>query len=175
MDKLYCKLAEFSDPSALMKAAEYFAENKYTNFDTFSPFPIHGMDQAMGLSDSKLGWITLVGGAVGLIGGFMLQVFISLDYKLIISGKPYVSYPAFIPVTFEIMVLLSAFATVFGMFALNKLPQHSHPLLKSENFSKVTDDGFFLAIEAKDQKFNKDELNKIFEKLNALSIEDIYE
>ena len=175
MSKVFAILAEFNDPSSLMKAAEYFSENNYKKFDTYSPFPIHGMDHAMGLKDSVLGWITLVGGIVGLFGGFGMQLFMSLDYKIIISGKPFASYPAFIPVTFEIMVLLSAFATVFGMFALNRLPEHSHPLFNSEVFRKVTDNGFFLAVESSDELYDDVELKKIFNKLKATHIEEVYE
>ena len=166
-------LAEFSNPHDLLHAAQEVKAKGYTNFDTYSPFPIHGMDDAMGLKPSILGWIVFLGGSVGLIGGFSMQVFMSLDYPLIISGKPFASYPAFIPVTFELMILLSAFSAVFGMFALNKLPQHYHPLFKSQNFKKVTSHGFFLGIELTDDTQDKQSVIDLFNELHSIKIESI--
>ena len=144
-------LAEFKSPKALYNAARKVKETGYTAFDVFSPFPIHGMDEAMGLSPTKLPWLTLLGGTVGLSVGFGLQTWVATSaYKMVISGKPLFSYQAFVPITFELMVLFAAIFTVVGMFALNKLPQPYHPLFKSVNFTKVTTDGFFLAIETND-------------------------
>ena len=112
-------LAEFKNPSDLLHAANECSNKGYKVFETYSPFPIHGMDDAMRLKPSNLAWIVLAGGTFGLVGGFGLQTWVSaFAYKIIISGKPFFSYPAFVPVTFEIMVLFSAFATVFGMFFL---------------------------------------------------------
>lgn len=164
-------LAEFENPHDLLHAAQEVSKNGYKSFDTYSPFPIHGMDDAMNLKPSKLGWIVLIGGAVGLIGGMLMQVFMSLDYKLVISGKPFASYPAFIPVTFELMVLISAFSAVFGMFALNRLPEHYHPLFKSQNFKKATSHGFFLGIDSKDKLYNQDTVKAFLNKLKPSSLE----
>ena len=127
----------------------------------------------MKLKPSKLAWFVLCGGIVGLTGGFGMQTFMSLDYKYIISGKPFFSYPAFIPVTFELMVLISAFVTVFGMFALNKLPQHYHPLLKSERFRTVTSHGFFLAVESSDPGYDRQNLEALFTEMKCLATEII--
>ena len=155
-------LAEFNSPKALYNAAKKVRDNGYTAFDVFSPFPIHGMDEAMGLSPTKLPWLTLTGGAIGLLTGFGLQTWVATSaYKMVISGKPLFSYQAFVPITFELMVLFAAFFTVFGMFALNKLPQPYHPLFKSINFSKVTTDGFFLAVETNDESNVSDFLKEI--------------
>ena len=122
-------LAEFDSPKSLYHVAQKVRDEGYTKWDAFSPFPIHGMDGAMGLKESILGWIVVIGGAVGLSFGFGLQTWVATTaYKIIVSGKPLFSYQAFVPVTFELMVLFSAFAAVFGMFILNRLPQHYHPL-----------------------------------------------
>ena len=166
-------LAEFKNPHDLLHAAQEVANKGYKSFDTYSPFPIHGMDDAMKLKPSILGWFVFVGGSIGLIGGFSMQTFMSLDYKMIISGKPFASYPAFIPVTFELMILISAFSAVFGMFALNKLPQLYHTLFKSQNFKKATSDGFFLGIDSKDPLYDQDAVKKIMADLNSTNIEVI--
>lgn len=166
-------LAEFASPNDLLKAAKKVANLGFSKYDTYSPFPIHGMDDAMKLPHSKLGWIVLVGGTIGLLGGFGMQTFMSLDYPIIISGKAFFSYQAFVPVTFELMILLSAFATVFGMFHLNRIPQHYHPIFKSENFRKVTSHGFFLAIESEDPAYCRDEITDLFKQLNGTNIEVI--
>ena len=168
-------LAEFENSNALYKSAKFIAEKGFEKFDVYSPFPIHGMDQAMGLKNSKMGWIVLVGGIIGVCAGFGMQLFMSLDYKYILSGKPFASYAAFIPVTFEIMVLFSAFAAVFGMFAINKLPQHHHYLFQSEKFRKVTTDGFFMAIESQDKLYNNEKINSYLRELGAINIEVLYD
>ena len=125
-NKMFGTLAEFDSPKSLMHAAEAVRDAGYKKFDVYSPFPIHGMDDAMGLRPSIMGWLVLGGGITGLLAGFGIQTWVSIfGYKLIISGKPFFSYQAFIPVTFELMVLLSAFGAVFGMFILNKLPEWS--------------------------------------------------
>ncbi len=171
MNKNELVLAEFKSPHDLLEAAKYITKKGYKNFDTYSPFPIHGMDDAMNLKHSILGWIVFFGGFFGLSVGFGMQTFMSLDYALIISGKPFFSYPAFIPVTFELMVLFSAFSTVFGMFALNKLPQHYHVIFKSDNFRKVTSDGFFLAIESCDPLYKQRNVVSELESINGMNIE----
>ena len=165
-------LAEFESPAALMKAAEKVRDKGYDYFDVFSPFPIHGMDAAMGLKPSKLPWIVFLGGSFGLLFGFGLQTWVSTTaYKLIISGKPLFSYQAFIPVTFELMILFSAFATVFGMFALNRLPQHYHPLFTVDSFAKVTSHGFFLMIESKSKLFDSNDVQRELVSYGGYNIE----
>jgi hypothetical protein len=161
-------LSEFPSVKALYAAAKQVRDSDYNDFDVFSPFPIHGMDDAMGLAPTKLPWLTFIGGAIGLLSGLGLQSWVATTaYPLVISGKPLFSYQAFIPITFELMVLFAAFFTVFGMFALNKLPQHYHPLFKSENFTSVTTDGFFLAIEST----NPSEVSVFLKKIGGENIE----
>lgn len=172
--KLYGILAEVPNPRALMEVAETVKNSGYTAWDTFSPFPMHGIDQAMGLKKSKLGGIVLSHGLIGFFGALLMIWFMGVvDYPLNISGKPLFNVPAWIPVTFELTVLLSAFGAVFGMFFLNGLPQLNHPLFNSERFEKVTDDGFFVCIEASDPQFDREKVRSLLEKAGATHIEEI--
>lgn len=174
--ELHGILAEFANPGELYHAAQAVNKDGFRKFDTFSPFPIHGMDKAMSIRKSKLGWIVLGHGLLGLTGALSMMYFMMVvDYPINISGKSFMNVPAWIPVTFELTVLLSAFGAVFGMFFLNGLPQLNHPLFSSENFKKATDDGFFLCIEATDPRFEADTVRKFLKKLGASNIEDIYE
>lgn len=111
-------LAQYEHPGALISAAEKVRDAGYTKFDSYSPFPIHGMDEAMGLRPSKLGWIVLIHGMIGFSIALVMITFMAyFDYPLNISGKPFLNWPAFVPVTFELTILLSAFGAVFGMFS----------------------------------------------------------
>ena len=139
-----------------MKAAHGVRNAGFTRWDVHSPFPIHGIDAAMGIKPTVLPWLVLGGGLSGLIGGLLLQWYVNAyDYQFMISGKPFWSLPANIPVIFECTVLLSALTAVFGMLALNQLPMHYNPLLKSERFRRVTNDRFFIVIDASDPKFDE--------------------
>jgi hypothetical protein len=124
-----------------------------------------------------LGWIVIAHSFLGFFGAITLMVFTSfIDYPLNISGKPFLNFPAFVPVTFELTILLSAFGAVFGMFFLNDLPKHNNPIFNSERFSaKATDDGFFLCIEAEDNLYDEKMINAMYEELGATHIEAIYE
>ena len=165
-------LAEFQSPGDLLNAAKSVHDAGIKHFETYSPFPIHGMDDAMGLGQSKLGWIVLMGGLTGLSAGFALQTWVSTSaYKIVYSGKPLFSYQAFVPVTFEIMILFSSFAAVFGMFALNKLPEWYHKIFNSVEINKATDDGFFLSIDATDE--NEKAAIHLLEKIGGKSIKVI--
>ena len=165
-------IAEFNTPHDLIEAAKAVRGAGFDKFDTYSPFPIHGMDAAMGMGDSKLGWIVLLCGITGGSGALLMQWWMSaVDYLTIIGGKPFFSYQAFVPITFELTVLLSAFGAVFGMFALNGLPKLHHPLFSYRRFRKATDDGFFLAIESADPKFNAEQATKVLESAGGHHIE----
>jgi len=144
-------IGEFGSPAELMAAANKLRESQFGNFDCHSPFPIHGMDDAMGVKRSKLGFIVGTFAAIGLTVAIILQWYASVKaYPLVISGKPFWSYQAYLPVTFALGVLLAAFSALIGMMAMNKLPRWNHPLFESDNFKKVTDDGFFVTIEVDD-------------------------
>jgi hypothetical protein len=173
---IYGVLAEFRNPKELIDAAETVKESGYSDFDTYAPFPIHGMEKAMGLKESPLGWIVLAGGLTGMIGILTLMIWImGYDYPLNISGKPYINLPIYVPITFELTVLLSAFAATFGMFALNKLPRFHNPLFNVERFKKASDDGFFIHIESSDDLFSEEQASKLFTDSGAIHVETVYD
>lgn len=168
-------LAEFENPAALLHAAEQLRDAKYKRFDCHSPYPIHGMDDAMGLAHSSLGWIVAVCGVTGASLGLLMQWWMSaVDYPLVISGKPYFAYQAFTPVTFELTILLSAFGAVFGMLYLNKLPMFFHPVFHSDNFAKMSDNGFFVSISA-GKTFDADTTKAFLESIGGKNVEVLRE
>ena len=165
-------LAEFDSVDAVMSAAEKVRDAGYRKWDVHSPFPIHGIDDAMNIRPSILPWIVLTGGLFGLGGGLLMQWYMMAhDYKYMISGKPYFSLPAFVPVIFECTILCAAFAAVFGMLLLNKLPMHYNPMFKSERFRRATDDRFFIAIDATDPNFDATRTRELLESLKPLALE----
>ncbi len=165
-------LAEFTSTGELLRACEAVRDAGYTRWDAHSPFPIHGLDRAMGLKRSVLPWIVLVLGLSGAAGGFLLQTWVhSLAYPLAISGKPEFAWPAYVPVTFELGVLFGALGAVFGMFALNQLPTFHHPLFSSKRFERATDDAFFVSIESWDPKFDPEGTRGFLERLGAKGVE----
>ncbi len=173
---LYGILAEFKNPKALVDASARVVEAGYDKFDTYSPYPIHGIDKAMKLPKSKLGLIVFGHAILGFTGAIAMMYWMSvIDYPINISGKPFFNAPAWVPITFELTVLLSAFGAVFGMFFLNGLPRLNNPLFEVERFKKATDDGFFVCIEAKDSKFQEDLVRQLFEEAGATHIEEVYE
>lgn len=173
-DRVYGLLAEFDDPGALMHAAEAVREAGYTHFDTHSPFPIHGMDRAMGLGNSKVGFFALGGGLTGFALGYWLQWWTgAVDYPLNIGGKPFFAVEPSIPIMFELVILFSAFGAVAGMLALNGLPRPYNPLFYSERFAKATDDGFFLHVAASDVKFDEKKTAHLLHEIGARHVERI--
>ena len=174
--KVYGLLAEYANPAKILRAAKLVNRAGYKKYDAYSPFPIHGMDDAMGLKNSKLGWIVLSHGLLGFAGGLTLQIWTSsIAYPINIGGKPFVNIPSFIPVTFELTILLAAFGAVFGMFFLNNMPKHYNSLFNSDKFARVTNDKFFICIEADDDMFSHEETIKLLKEAGATDIEVIYE
>ena len=168
----YGILAEFATPADLFHACERVRDAGFTKWDAHTPFPVHGLEGAMGLRRSPLPWIVLVMGLMGAGLGFLLQVWVhGSAYPLVISGKPYFTWPAFIPITFELGVLFAALGAVFGMFGLNRLPMHHHPLFKSTLFERVTDDAFFISIESWDPKFDLSATRSLLESVGARNVE----
>ena len=176
IDGLWGVVAEFANPAELLHAAQALNDKGFKAVETWSPFPIHGMDDAMGLTGSKVPWITLAGGLTGLTIGLTLQWWTgAVDYPLVIGGKPLFAWQFGLPVTFELSILLSAFGTVFGMFGLNLLPRPYHPLDKVPMFRRVTDDKFFLTIEVSDSLFNLNDTTKVLEELGGTNITEVEE
>jgi hypothetical protein len=164
-------VAQFDNPHELLRAAETMRDAGYREFDVHSPFPIHGMNKAMGIGRSLLPWIVLGGGMTGCAGALTLMIWINVvDYPIVISGKPYLSLPAFIPIVFELTVLLSAFAALGGMLLLNFLPMLYHPLMKNPEFARATSDGFFLSVEAWDPRFDPDDTRRLLESAGGRNI-----
>ncbi len=168
--KLYGAVAEFSTPAALLEAARRMRERGYTRMDACTPFPVHGIDQALGIGHSPLGYIVFAGGLVGFVAAILLQWWTgAVDYPLIVGGKPLFAFEPSIPIIFELTVLLSAFAAVGGMLALNRLPRLHHPLFEMEAFRRASNDRFFLAVEAADPKFQPEQTKSLLESLGAES------
>jgi mono/diheme cytochrome c family protein len=173
--ELYGLLAEFGTPGELIAAAAKVRDAGYTRWDCYSPFPVHGLDPAMGIQRTILPWVVFLVGLGGLGGGLLLQWWANaFEWAWIVSGKPFFSLPANIPITFETTVLSSVFAAFFGMWALNKLPQHWHPFFKLERFRRVTDDRFFIGIDATDKVFQRGKAQALLEEAGALAVETCY-
>lgn len=171
-DQVYGLLAEFPDPGALLHAAEAVREDGYRHFDTHSPFPIHGMDDAMGLGNSKVGYFAFLGGVTGFVTAYVLQWWTgAVDYPLNISGKPFFAVEPSVPIMFELTVLFAAFGAVAGMLALNGLPRPYNPLFYSERFKGASDDRFFLHIAASDDQFDAEETARMLRSIGAFHIE----
>ena len=153
--RLFGVLAEFPGPEALLSACEKVRDAGFRDWDAHTPFPVHGLNDAMGIRSTKLGWLVFGAGLTGATGGILLQWFTNaFDYPFRISGKPIFSLPANIPVAFELTILLAAIAAFVGMLALNGLPRFHHPLFRSERFRRATADRFFISIEASDPRFD---------------------
>lgn len=151
--KIHGTLAEFDTPADVMAAALKCRDAGYTRWDVYSPFPIHGMDEAMGVKKSLVGWFTFVGGCTGFTTGMTMIWFMNqFDYPLVVGGKPLFTPLYAFPVSYELTILLSAFGTLFGLAALCRLPKWYNPLLKNERFKRASDDKFFICIEAVDPK-----------------------
>jgi hypothetical protein len=172
-------LAEFQSAHDVLHAAEKVRDAGYARWDTHTPFPVHGMDRAMGLKDSKVGWIVISFALVGLTGAFTMMHWMNgIDYPLIIGDKPGGapgSLPSMVPILFELSILLSAFGAVLGMLHLNRLPRHHHPVFVSERFRQSSDDRFFISVEADDPKFDVDNTRALLEGAQAQYVEVIEE
>ncbi|MCC6646887.1 MAG: DUF3341 domain-containing protein [Polyangiaceae bacterium] len=169
-------LAEYETPAAIFKACERVRDAGYTKWDAHTPFPVHGLDDAMGLKPTPLGWISFAGGLTGGSLAVLMQWWMNAyDYALNIGGKPYFALPAVVPVTFELTILLTAFATIFGMLGINKLPTLYHWTFNGSRFGRVTDDRFFISIEADDPKFNLDATKRLLEKTEPVHLEEVKE
>lgn len=169
-------LAEFDTASACLHAAEKLRDSGYQSFDTHTPFPVHGMDRAMGLKDSRLGWIVLAMGIAGFVSAISMMLWMNgIDYPIIIGGKPPGSFPSMVPVAFELTVLFASFGAVFGMLGLNRLPRHNHPVFESERFKGATTDKFFISIESDDPKYDEKKTRDLLEGAHATHVEAILE
>lgn len=171
---IYGLLAEFKTPEALIEATHKAHEAGYRKMDAYTPFPIEEVGHALGARGTRLPFIVLVGGIIGAVGGFFMQYYASvIDYPINVGGRPFNSWPSFIPITFETTVLLAAFAAVFGMLGLNGLPQPYHPVFGVPQFEAATRDRFFLQIEARDPEFDLELTRSFLESFNPESVSEI--
>ena len=172
--QLYGLLAEFEDPQALTVAATRTYAEGYRKTDAYSPFPIEHVWEAMGVHDRPVSFFVLCGGIVGMIAGFGLCYWVStIAYPLNIGGRPMNSWPSFIPVTFELTILIASFAAVISMIALNGLPMPYHPVFNVPSFARASQDKFFLAIEATDPKFDRTRTFEFLKSLGALEVNEV--
>jgi Protein of unknown function (DUF3341) len=171
---IYGVMGEFETPEKLIHAVEKVREAGYRRFEAFSPFPVEGLSHAMGLKRNMVPLITLVGGLTGGLGGFGFQYWVaSITYPLNIGGRPFNSWPAFIPVTFELTILGAALSAVLGMLALNGLPQPHHPVFNVHRFSHASADRFFVCIESRDPKFDLAEAARFLQRLEAHHVSEV--
>jgi len=174
--KLFGTYAEFDNVGQLLAGCRRVRDAGYLKTDAYTPFPVHGIDKALGIKPTILPWICLACGLTGLTIALTMQIWMNaIDYPYIISGKPFISLPAFIPVSFELTVLLSAFGAFFGMLALNKLPMFSNAVFTDPRFDRATDDRFFLFISADDAKYKNDSVMKLLGDMGSGHVSDIYE
>ena len=172
--EIYGLMAEFADPGSVVAAARRVRDAGYRKVDAFSPYPIEELSEALEFHKSKLPLLVLMGGAAGLVGGYGLQYWTSvIDYPLNIGGRPFHSWVSFIPVTFEITILLAALTAVLGMLALNGLPEPYHPVFNVERFALASKDRFFICIEATDPKFDHDETWRFLVSLGPRVVSDV--
>ena len=168
---IYGLMAEFPDPNTLVAAARKTREAGYRKMDAFSPFPIEELSDALGHHHDPLPLLVLIGGIVGGVSGFLFQYWASaIDYPINVGGRPLLSWPSFIPVTFEMTILVAAFAAVLGMLGLNGLPMPYHPVFNVERFVNASRNRFFLCIESTDPLFDKEATGKFLESLEPREV-----
>lgn len=171
---LYGVLAEFETPAALRGAAESVTAAGFEFVDAYTPYPVEGLSEAVGFSSTRLPLLVLLGGLFGGAGGYALQWWISVRaYPLNIGGRPLHSWPAFIPVTFELTILVASLTAVLGMLALNGLPRPHHPLFEIAQFERASRDGYFLCVEARDPKFDVAAVREQLRRSGAKEVWDV--
>lgn len=171
---LYGLIAEFDKPENLLVAARRAYQEGYRRMDAYTPFPIEELAEAIGFHHTRLPFIVLMGGIFGAVAGFGLFYYTEvIDYPLNVGGKPFFSWPAFIPITFETTILFAALSAVLGMLALNGLPMPYHPVFNVPRFALATRDRFFLCIEARDPKFDREGTRKFLESLGAQEVSEV--
>jgi hypothetical protein len=173
---IYGVIGEFEKPEQLVHAAAKIREAGYRQYESYSPFPVEGLPEAMGMKRNLVPFITLIGGLCGGLGGFGFQYWCNVySYPLNIAGRPLNSWPAFIPVTFELTILCASLSAVFGMLALNKLPQPHHPIFNAHRFSHASQDRFFVCIQARDKKFHLAETARFLQGLAAQHVSEVHD
>jgi hypothetical protein len=165
-------VAEFRSADDLIRGAREVREAGYTRWDAHAPFPVHGLDEAMGLRKTILPWLVLGAGVTGCVLAYLMQWWMNaVNYRLIIGGKPFNSIPSDIPVIFEVTVLLASLTAFFAMLGLNKLPEFAHPLFKNASFRRVTSHAFFISVEAADPRFDAERTERLLRDAGSTRVE----
>ncbi len=171
---IYGLMAEFTSPEALLAAARSAHAAGFRRMDAYTPFPIEGLAEAIGFRRTAVPLIVLIGGIIGCLGGFYLQYWVAvIDYPINVGGRPLNSWPSFIPVTFELTILIAALFAFFGLLALNKLPMPYHPVFNVPNFELASRNRFFLCIEASDPKFDLEQTSKFLQGTEAQGVYEV--
>ncbi len=172
----YGVIAEFDNPADTMHAAEKVRDEGFQRWDVFTPYPVHGMDRAMGLRNSRVGWFSFLGGVTGYTTGMLMIWFMNrIDYPIAVGGKPMFSPFSAFPPSYELTILFGAFGALFGMLLLNRLPRLHHPLLKHKRFALATHDKFYVVIETADPKYREAETRALLESLGSRRVELVEE
>ncbi len=174
-DEVHGVLAEYDTPGAVYHAAEKVRDAGYSKWDVFTPFPIHGLEEAMGVKRTILPILVAIGGFTGAGLGYLMQWWMNNDYPMVVQGKPYTAWEPFVPITFECGILFSAFTCLIGMLALNGLPRWHHPLMKKDRFLNSGQHKFFICIEAGDRRFDPESARRLLEESGAKAIELVEE
>jgi hypothetical protein len=173
---MYGLMAEFDDAPRLVDGCRRVRDAGYRRWDAHTPFPVHGLDAAMGIRGTRLPWLVLAGGTAGFgLALLMIWWMNAVDYPLNISGKPLFGLPAAIPVAFELTVLFSAFAAFLGLWIGNGLPRLHHPLLQDERFRRATSDRFFIVVESTDPRFDPAATRDLLESLGGLAVTEVHQ
>ena len=173
---LYGIMAEFAQPEQLLNAAQRAYEAGYRKMDAYSPYAVKGVAEAIGFQKTRVPLVVLIGGIIGAATGYVMQWYsAALDYPLNVGGRPLHSWPAFVPITFELSVLFAAIAGLLGMLWMNGLPRPYHPIFNAPEFKLASQTRFFLCIESEDARFRPEEVRKFLLALNPVSISEVEE
>lgn len=167
-------MAEFEDHSQVVEAAKCTREAGYQCMDAYTPFPVEDLPEALGCKATAVPLIVLIGGIVGAVGGYFMEWYaMAVDYPINVAGRPFNSWPAYIPITFELLVLCAAISAIVGMLALNHLPEPHHPVFNAPGFERASTDRFFLCIEARDPKFDASTTRQFLEGFKPKSVQEV--
>ncbi|OHV80987.1 DUF3341 domain-containing protein [Ensifer sp. LCM 4579] len=166
-------MAEFDRPERLVEGARRAREAGFEQLDAYSPFPVEGLSKELGFRDRRVSWLTLAGGILGMTLGFWMQVYTNEDYSILIGGRPLLAVPAFMLITFELMVLFAVLFSIGGMLALNRLPRLHHPVFDVKAFDLAHTDRFFLMILASDRSFDRDETKAFLADLHPVGVHTV--